>query len=273
MDDQTHILHEKKEKLEAILRRLGRVAVALSAGVDSTFLLKTAHDVLGEGVLAVTGRMISSPKRETDEAIRFCAETGIRQLVVDVDQMRIEGFADNPPERCYHCKKALFTAFLDAAAEAGYAHLCEGTNADDTAQYRPGLRALRELGVRSPLMEAGLGKQEIRQLSMQAGLATWDKPSMACLATRIPCGDAITPEKLAVIERAEQFLLDHGFRQVRVRMHGNLARIETEPADIPRIADPKFSQQISRYLHTLGFRYITLDLDGYSFGSMDHVEI
>ena len=262
-------LHEKKEKLESLLRQYGRTAVAFSAGVDSTFLLRTAHDVLGDHVIALTGRTVSSAKRELREAEAFCALLGVRHIVVDVDQMRVPGFADNPPDRCYHCKKALFTAFLDAAKQEGYDCLVEGTNADDTHDYRPGMRALRELNVHSPLLESGLTKQDIRLLSREADLPTWDKPSFACLATRIPYGEAITPEKLAVIDASEQFLSDCGFRQFRVRMHGKLARIEVDPADVPRITEPLLAQTIRAKLLDLGFDYVTLDLGGYESGSMN----
>lgn len=268
----TDALNEKKEKLERLLRRYGRVAVAYSAGVDSTFLLKTAFDLLGDNVIALTGRTVSSAKREVREAADFCEKLGVRHVFVDVDQMAVPGFADNPPDRCYHCKKALFTSFLETAKQAGFDCLTEGTNADDTHDYRPGIRALRELDVRSPLLEVGLTKQDIRELSYAAGLATWDKPSFACLATRIPCGEAITPEKLAVIDDAEQFLTDKGFRQFRVRMHGKLARIEVDPADFVRITEPKCAREIRQKLLELGFSFVTLDLGGYMMGSTNRMD-
>jgi uncharacterized protein len=262
-------LLEKEKKLHELLRGYGRVAVAFSAGVDSTFLLKTAHDLLGDGVLALTARAVSCAEREIREAAAFCESLGVRHAFVDVDQMAVPLFADNPPDRCYHCKKALFAAILDAAKQAGFDCLAEGTNADDTHDYRPGLRALREMRVHSPLVEAGLGKQEIRRLSRDAGLPTWDKPSFACLATRIPYGEPITPEKLARIDKAEQFLQDHGFGQFRVRAHGTLARIEVEPAEFPRITDPLLAQTIRTRLLELGFDFVTLDLGGYASGSMN----
>lgn len=270
--DERKTLREKKETLEAQLRQCGRVAVAFSAGVDSTFLLHTAHEVLGDNVIALTGRTVSTPEREMHEAADFCKALGVRHVVADVDQMAIPGFADNPPERCYICKKALFTAFLQKADDLGFPVLVEGTNADDTSDYRPGLRALRELHVRSPLLEAGLTKREIRLLSREAGLETWDKPSLACLATRIPCGDAITPEKLAVIDEAEQFLRDKGLHQVRVRMHGGIARIETDPADFSCLTDPALRQETVRRLRELGFGFVTLDLAGYVSGSMNSIQ-
>ncbi len=266
------ILQDKQKKLYEILGAFDRVAVAFSAGVDSTFLLKSAHDVLGDRVLAVTGRTVSSPQREIQEAIAFCKSAGIRHIVMDVDQMSIRGFADNPSDRCYHCKKALFSGFMDTAAKQGFAPLIEGTNADDAPDDRPGMRALQELGVRSPLREAGLTKPNIRALSKEAGLPTWDKPSFACLATRIPFGEPITPQKLAVIDEAEQTLFDHGFRQVRVRMHGKIARIEIEPSQFQKIIEPELRQQIDRKLTALGFSYVTLDLGGFSSGSMNKMD-
>lgn len=262
MTEETRALYEKKEKLAAVLRSLGRTAVAFSAGVDSTFLLHTAHDVLGDNVIALTARTVSSAQREMQEAVRFCEAFGVRHVIEDVDQMAIPGFADNPPQRCYICKKALFTSLLRTADALGFDTVIDGTNADDPHDDRPGLRALRELGIRSPLLEAGLTKRDIRLLSREAGLATWDKPSFACLATRIPTGDEITPHKLAVVDEAERFLQDKGFRQVRVRMHGTLARIETEPHEIVRLAQPQLRGQIRDKLTALGFDHVTLDLKG-----------
>lgn len=269
MNDEARILQAKNDTLTAHLRRLGRAAVAFSAGVDSAFLLKTAHDILGEQTIAVTARCVSFPEREIREAAALCKAIGVRHVVVDVDQMAIPGFSDNPPDRCYLCKKALFRALSDAAGKLGFPVLIEGTNADDTRDYRPGMRALRELDIGSPLMEADLTKEDIRRLSRGLGLPTWSKPSLACLATRIPYGEPITPSKLSVIDEAEQFLFDRGFGQVRVRMHGKLARIETLPEDFARITDPELSQAICRKLTDLGFDYVTLDLAGYTTGSMN----
>ena len=267
--DIPQTLLQKESALRAILQSFASTAVAFSAGVDSTYLLKIAHDVSGSRVFAVTGRTVSTPERELRQAEAVCASLGVRQIVVDIDQLSIPGFADNPPDRCYICKKALFSRFLDVCAREGCAVLIEGTNADDTQDYRPGLRALRELRVRSPLLEAGLTKQEIRTLSHRAGLPTWNKPSLACLATRIPCGETITPEKLAVIDKAEQFLRDNGLGQVRVRLHGRLARIETEPSAMPKLTEPAFRNAVSGTFHALGFDFVTLDLDGYVTGSMN----
>ena len=262
-------LQEKRAALLSSLRRLGRAAVAFSAGVDSTFLLAMAKEALGENVLAVTGRLVSFPEREGGEAEEFCRERGIEHVVVEIDQLAIEGFAENPPERCYLCKRALFTQFLAAARERGFPIVAEGTNADDTNDYRPGLRAIAELGVRSPLREAGLAKEEIRALSREMGLPTWDKPSLACLATRFPYGETITAEKIASVDEAEQLLRARGFSQVRVRAHGNLARIEVGREQVPRLAGAEMAEEISRLLHARGFLYVAADLDGYCTGSMN----
>lgn len=260
---------DKWNRLLGLFKELEHVAVAFSAGVDSTLLLKAAHTALGDRVLAITGESISFPERESREAKMFCESLGIRQVTVTIDQMAIPGFADNTPDRCYVCKKELFTAFVRAAAENGFSQLVEGSNLDDLSDYRPGMRAIRELGVRSPLQEVGLTKQEIRKLSDTLGLPTWSKPSFACLATRFPYGVPITADKLNAVDRAEQLLLDLGFKQVRVRVHGDIARIEIEPDQIPRMIEPDISQQVVAALHALGFLYVALELDGYRTGSMN----
>ena len=262
-------LHEKKQHLENYLRELGSVVVAFSSGVDSTFLLKVAHDVLGGRAIAVTARSCSFPARELNEAKAFCQAEGIGQIVVETDELSIEGFSQNPKNRCYLCKRQLFTRFRDIARERGFAFVAEGSNLDDNGDYRPGLAAVAELGIKSPLREAGLTKEDIRALSRELGLPTWDKPSFACLASRFVYGETITGEKLSMVDRAEQRLLDLGFRQVRVRIHGDIARIEIDRGQFEKIIRPEISDQLDRYFRELGFLYVTLDLGGYQMGSMN----
>lgn len=260
-------MHEKLERLKDTLKGYGGVAVAFSGGVDSTFLLKVAHDALGSRCVAVTVRSCLFPKRELAEAACFCANEGVRQLMVDPDGGFMDGIVHNPPDRCYICKRGLFGLMLNAAAAEGMSVVCEGSNTDDLGDYRPGLRAVAELGIQSPLRGCGLSKREIRALSAELGLPTADKPSFACLASRIPYGEKITSEKLGMVERAEDFLRDAGFRQVRVRVHGNVARIEVEPE---RLADVLgMRERITDALKGAGFSYVALDLQGYRTGSLN----
>lgn len=262
-------LLDKKAKLEEYIRGLGNVAVAFSSGVDSTFLLKVAHDILGDRAIAVTASARSFPAREQREAENFCEDAGIRQITIDADVMSIEGFRDNQPDRCYLCKKEIFTRLIDAAAQAGFPTVIEGSNKDDESDYRPGMRAVAELGVRSPLRELGFTKKDIRELSWKMGLPTWSKQSFACLATRFVYGEPITEEKLAMIDKAEQRLLDMDFHNVRVRVHGDIARIEINRAEFARIVRPEIADDLTTYMKQLGFRYVTLDLGGYEQGSMN----
>ena len=261
----------KLERLRAQLREIGSAAVAFSSGVDSTFLLRVAHEELGENVVAVTARSHSFPKRELDEAAAFCAREGVRHEIIDSEELDIPGFAENPPDRCYHCKKAIFGKLVAFAQANGLAAVLEGSNMDDDGDYRPGRRAIMELGVASPLHDAGLTKAEIRVLSKRMGLPTADKPSFACLASRFPYGERITAAGLERVERAEQWLMDAGLglAQLRVRSHGDMARIEVPPADIPRIAAR--AEEIAAALKSFGFAYVALDLQGYRTGSMNEV--
>lgn len=262
-------LLDKETALRSCLKELGSVALAFSGGVDSTYLLHTAKSVLGDHVMAVTMHLASVPAREVAEAKEFCAKEGIRQEVISLDQFQIEGFRENPENRCYLCKHFLFSQLKKLAAKEGFRYVADGTNLNDASQYRPGLPALAELGIVSPLRRAGLYKADIRALSKAAGLSTWSKPSFACLATRFPYGDTITEKKLRMVESAENFLFDRGFTQLRVRMHGDLARIEVKPEEMDHLF--ALRKEVSAYFKTLGFDYITMDLVGYRMGSMDEV--
>ena len=263
-------LEEKKEKLESYIRSLGSLAVGFSGGVDSTLLLAVAAKVLpADKVLAVTGADASVPKRELTEAENFCKERGIRHVYADFDPLQDEEYRRNGPQRCFYCKKGIFTEIQRIAAEHGIEYTAEGSNLDDLGDYRPGLKAAELLGVKCPLREAGLHKTEIRQLSKAMGLPTWSKPAYACLASRFVYGEEITREKLERLDQAEQFLIELGFLQERVRIHSNLARIEVPEEDIARIAQKEMRQKIWQKLKELGFLYVTLDLKGYQMGSMN----
>ncbi len=263
-------LHEKSDKLKEYIKNLKSVAVAYSSGVDSTLLLKISHDILKDKVIAITARSDSFPKRESDEAIEFCKKENIKHIIVDSKELEIEGFKDNPPNRCYICKKELFLKIKQIAKENNIEYVIEGSNKDDEGDYRPGMIAIKELGIKSPLKDIGLTKKEIRELSKEYKLKTASKQSFACLASRFPYGEEITKEKLNMVESAEQFLLDLGFKQLRVRIHkDNLARIEVLPDEFESLIKNK--KEIIKKLKEIGFRYISMDLEGYRTGAMNEV--
>lgn len=268
---QACVTDEKLAQLKAYLRTLGSVAVAFSGGVDSTFLLKVAHEVLGENACAVTATACVFPVGETAQARDFCSQEGIAQYFYEADTLSVEGFCDNPPDRCYLCKRALLHGMEKTAREHGFRYIVEGSNMDDLGDYRPGLRAVAESGARSPLREAKLYKQEIRALSKRYSLPTWEKPSYACLASRFVYGETITKEKLSMVEKAEQLLRDKGFGQLRVRIHDTLARIEVPVADFDRILQADIRDEITAKLQEYGFCYVTFDLHGYQMGSMNRM--
>ena len=263
-------VQEKYKNLQEYLKSLGSVAVAFSSGVDSTFLLAAAKKTLGaDHVIAVTASSCSFPKRELEEAKQFCKEQGIRHIVCKSEELDIEGFRQNPKNRCYLCKHELFEKILEIAKEYHINAVAEGSNMDDNGDYRPGLVAVAELGIKSPLREALLNKEEIRTLSKEMGLPTWDKQSFACLSSRFVYGETISEEKLGMVDKAEQLLLDMGFHQVRVRIHGDIARIEVLPDEIAKLVEGENRKKIYSYLKQLGFSYVTLDLGGYRMGCMN----
>ncbi|WP_085833712.1 ATP-dependent sacrificial sulfur transferase LarE [Clostridium merdae] len=262
-------LHKKKEQLEEYLRSLESVAVAFSGGVDSTFLLTVAHNVLGDKAVAVTARSCSFPQRELNEAKLFCERNGIQHIIVDSEELDITGFSQNPVNRCYLCKTELFQKIRSVANQLGLKEIVEGSNLDDNGDYRPGLIAVAEQNAKSPLRHCNLSKAEIRTLSKEMSLPTWSKPSFACLSSRFPYGETISEEKLTQIDKAEQILLDLGFRQVRVRHHGNLARIEVEEEQYPKLIEKEIRHTISTKLKELGFVYVSIDITGYRTGSMN----
>ncbi len=260
-------LENKVTKLKQYIKALDSFAVAFSSGVDSTFLLKIAHEQAGDKIIAVTAKSSLFPEREFNEAINFCKKEGIKHIIIEANELNTECFRQNPPNRCYLCKKELFKKFLTIAEENNIKYVVEGSNADDIQDYRPGMRAVKELGIKSPLLEAGLTKAEIRILSKQLGLSTWEKPSFACLASRFVYGEEISEEKLKMVENAEEFLRNAGFKQVRVRIHNNLARIEVMPEEFEKLL--QIREKIISEFKTYGFNYITMDLTGYRTGSMN----
>ena len=259
----------KYEKLKNILQEMGGVLVAFSGGVDSTFLLKTSHEVLGKNVLAVIASSETYPQKEREEAIRFAGKFNIRCKVIETKELENSDFANNPPQRCYFCKKELFSKLKDIAEAEGIPYILDGSNYEDTADFRPGTKAAEELGIRSPLKEVHLGKSEIRQLSKRSSLPTWNKPSLACLSSRFPYYTKIDTRNLKQVSQAEECLRKLGFTQVRVRHHGQIARIEIEPPEFPKITEKKVRKAVIKNFKKFGYIYIALDLAGFRSGSMN----
>ncbi len=264
-------VEEKLSKLKEIVSKLESVVVAFSGGVDSTLVAKVCYDTLKDNSMAVTARSETYPDFEFKESQTLAREIGIKHLVVDTSELAIEGFANNPPERCYFCKTELFGKLKEIAKEHGFLNVADGANLDDTQEFRPGLKASKELNVRSPLKEAGLAKKDIREVSKMLNLPNWDKPAYACLSSRFPYGQSITEEKISMVSEAEKYLRGLGLIQFRVRHHETIARIEVLPEDIHILTNSPVREELTTRFKEIGFTYVTLDLAGYRSGSMNEV--
>ena len=265
-------VEEKFARLKEILLLMGRVVVAYSGGVDSTLLLRVAKESLREGnVVAVTALSPLYPDRELAGAKKMAQEMGVKHILIESNELEIEGFSKNPSNRCYFCKKELFEEMQNLARKEAISFVVEGSTLDDVKDHRPGRRAIQELGIRSPLQEARFTKEDVRELSRTLGLPTWDKPSFACLASRFPYGEEITPEGLRMVDEAENFLFSLGFKQVRVRHYQSLARIEVYPEEMSRLMNGSLREKVVNCLKKIGYRYVTLDLQGFRSGSMNEV--
>jgi uncharacterized protein len=260
-------LYEKKQKLYDILAEMDQAIVAFSAGIDSTFVLACAKEVLGDRVLAVTAASETFPERELQEAIELAKWLGVRHEVIEIKEMENPNFVANNPDRCYHCKAGLYSRLTALAKERGIRYVLDGANMDDLGDYRPGRKAAADYQIRSVLQEAGLYKEELRHLAKEMGVPNWDKPSFACLSSRIPYGELITLEKVGQLDRGEERLRRFGFKQLRIRHHGEIARIEVLPEEFPKAIE--YAAQITAILKEEGFAYVTLDLQGYRSGSMN----
>ena len=259
----------KQDRLVRQLRDVGSLLVAFSGGVDSAFLLAVAHETLGKGAVAATAVSEIYPRREEEQAKVFARERGIEHIIFQSNEMGLPAFVANGPDRCYHCRKSFYEKLLEIAGERSIESVAHAANVDDLQDYRPGLEAAKEMGVMAPLVDSGLTKEEIRFVAKKMGLSQWDKPAMACLATRIPYGSPVTDQKLKMIEDAEQFLVDRGFRQCRVRHHGSVARIELDDSGLASIMEADLKKEVVQRLRQIGFLHVVLDLEGYESGRMN----
>lgn len=265
------MINKKLDKLKNIIKEKQKIAVAFSAGVDSTFLLKVCRDELGDNVVAITVNAPMQPRNEIEDARKLVKSLEVKHIEINLGYSRFQEIVDNPPNRCYLCKKQIFTTIIEKAESIGIEYIADGSNMDDLGDYRPGMKALKELEVISPLLDAELTKDDIRNLSRGMGLPTWDKPALSCLATRIPYGNKITMEKLETIEKAENYLKLLGFKQFRVRHHGDIARIEISRDEMCRFLDLEIFKKVTKGIKKMGFKHVTLDLEGYNRGSMNWV--